>query len=81
MGKKSETERHHDRRAAELRLALSTGIGFVRVYEAAAIFGVSRQSLWEWVQAGRLPKPTRVNAHVSGWPAGIIRDAIHGKAA
>ncbi len=76
---KKETSTKNARRAEALRKALETGVGFIRVFEVAAIIGVSRQSVHEWVQKGKLPKPVRINDQVSGWPAAVIRDLIHGR--
>jgi predicted DNA-binding transcriptional regulator AlpA len=59
-----------------LTQALETGQGFIRVFEAAAVIGVTRQTLWAWVRAGKLPVPKRIFGNVVGWPAALVRGLI-----
>jgi predicted DNA-binding transcriptional regulator AlpA len=71
-----EAIRAHERRREALNQALESGSGaFVRVHEAATIFGVSRVTVWKWARKGILPPATSVGG-VRGWPARVIREAI-----
>lgn len=77
--KPTRTERHHERRAEAIRVALATGEGFLRIHEVAAVLGVTRQTVWDWAspKKGILPRPVRVG-NVTGHPAAVIRDLING---
>jgi predicted DNA-binding transcriptional regulator AlpA len=70
-------ELREERRRAALAEALEHGgPALVRGYEAAALLGVSRVTLWEWTRKGILPKPGP-----GGWPARVIRDLIEARGA
>jgi predicted DNA-binding transcriptional regulator AlpA len=44
----------------------------VRVPVVAAVYGVSKPTVWRWVKAGLLPAPTR-RGGVTTWSVGTIR--------
>lgn len=44
----------------------------VRVLVVAAVYGVSRPTVWRWVKAGLLPTPTR-RGGVTAWNVGELR--------
>ena len=35
--------------------------------ELAAIYGVSRATIWRWSKDGTIPKPTKIGANTSRW--------------
>ena len=35
--------------------------------ELAAIYGVSRATIWRWAQAGTIPKPKKISANTTRW--------------
>ncbi|WP_194946791.1 AlpA family phage regulatory protein [Cupriavidus necator] len=43
---------------------------FIRVKARAHELGVSRATLYRWVQAGRIKPPTRLASRTAGWWAG-----------
>lgn len=44
--------------------------------EVAAIYGVSRATIWRWVQSGRLPSPTKHGGNTTRWGGGDIAAAM-----
>jgi predicted DNA-binding transcriptional regulator AlpA len=75
------TVRTRERRADALRTALQTGVGLVRMYELAALLGVTRQTIHDWYKKGLLPKPIVIGGRVAGFPATVARDLLNGKKA
>ncbi|WP_374047691.1 helix-turn-helix transcriptional regulator, partial [uncultured Bilophila sp.] len=43
-------------------------IGYVRPKQVSYIMGVSRATLYNWIKAGKLPKPERLGARMVAWP-------------
>ena len=35
--------------------------------ELAAIYGVSRATIWRWAKAGTIPEPKKISANTSRW--------------
>ena len=35
--------------------------------EMAAIYGVSRATIWRWAQAGTIPKPQKIGMNTTRW--------------
>lgn len=40
---------------------------FVSVHEVAAMFGVSRATIWRWASSGNLPKPIKLGPNTTRW--------------
>jgi len=81
----TRTSKARARRQAALAAALESRVGFVRISEAAALFGVTRQTVWSWHRRGILPQPITIggaaSASVSGFPAAVIADLLAGRSA
>jgi predicted DNA-binding transcriptional regulator AlpA len=45
---------------------------FVRVRYVRPLYGVSRQTIWRYVRAGRVPRPTVISAGVVGWERSVL---------
>lgn len=39
----------------------------IRAAQVAERLGISRTTVWRWVQEGRLPQPTRYGRNTTGW--------------
>jgi predicted DNA-binding transcriptional regulator AlpA len=48
----------------------------VREPVAAALLGVSRATVWNWVRGGRLAQPVRFGPKATGWRAGDLRKKL-----
>lgn len=48
---------------------------YVRVGVAAALFGVSTQTVWRWLRVGQLPAPVR-RGGTTAWQVGELRRAL-----
>jgi predicted DNA-binding transcriptional regulator AlpA len=48
----------------------------VRLPVVAALFAISRATVWRWCKRGDLPKPVRING-VTFWNVGELRDRLN----
>jgi predicted DNA-binding transcriptional regulator AlpA len=39
----------------------------IRASEIAAGLGIHVNTVWKWTRKGRLPKPTKISAHITAW--------------
>lgn len=47
----------------------------VRLPVVAALFSISRATVWRWCKSGDLPRPIRING-VTFWNVGELRDML-----
>jgi predicted DNA-binding transcriptional regulator AlpA len=59
--------------ANELSLPME---GFVRPRQVAHAFGVSRGTLYNYIKAGKIPKPEKDGSRISRWPVSVIRECL-----
>jgi predicted DNA-binding transcriptional regulator AlpA len=48
---------------------------FVRVHTIAGLFGISKQTVYQWVREGRWPKQLRLGRHHAVWSVAAVRSA------
>jgi predicted DNA-binding transcriptional regulator AlpA len=48
--------------------------GFTRIRVVAAHCGVVPASIYNWVKAGRLPKPMKIGPNASGFPNRVLKE-------
>lgn len=45
----------------------------IRDTEMAAIYGVSRATIWRWAQSGEIPKPQKIGANTTRWDGAEVK--------
>ena len=50
--------------------------GFARPDQVAYAFGVSIATIYNYVKAGKLPKPEKDGARITRWPVSVIRECL-----
>lgn len=53
----------------------------IRARELAAHYGIHRSTLWQWVQQGRHPKPTKLSSAVVVWRREQVEDFLRAREA
>lgn len=51
---------------------------YVRAPVVAALFTLSRSSVWRWVKAGRIPTPIKIGPQTTAWRVSDLRQALSG---
>lgn len=41
---------------------------FLRPADVTKLYGLSRATIWRWIQQGKLPEPKRLSSRMVGWP-------------
>ncbi len=54
--------------------------GFVRLPTILSVIPISKSTWWNWVKAGRAPKPIKLGPRTTAWRAEDIRSLIAGAA-
>jgi len=49
---------------------------YLRVNQLADRLGVSRSTVWRWVNEGRLPQPFKLAERTTVWSANLVQQAI-----
>ena len=49
----------------------------VRPKEAMLALGIKRATLYRWIGDGVMPRPRKLSARTTGWPAFELRDWMH----
>lgn len=49
---------------------------YIRLPQVAALFGVSKATIWRWAAEGRIPKQRKLSPGVAAWQVGEVRQAL-----
>ena len=66
-------QKKREQKLRDLSLPLE---GFARPAQVAHAFGVSRATLYNYIRAGKIPKPEKDGARISRWPVAVIRECL-----
>ena len=48
----------------------------IRDTEMAAIYGVSRATIWRWASAGTIPAPQKIGANTTRWDGAEVKASM-----
>lgn len=52
---------------------------YLRDVDVAALFGISRITVWRWARDGLLPPPVKLGPHTTRWNSAEIESWVDGK--
>jgi predicted DNA-binding transcriptional regulator AlpA len=45
---------------------------FITISKVPAIYGVSRATIYRWIDSGKLPEPNRLSSRIVGWKRSLL---------
>jgi len=56
-------------------------LAFITISKVPAIYGISRATVYRWIESGQLPEPTRLTSKTVGWNRVLLDEVFLGKGA
>ncbi|HIM08793.1 MAG TPA: AlpA family phage regulatory protein [Gammaproteobacteria bacterium] len=51
---------------------------FITISKIPSIYGISRATVYRWIESGQLPEPIRLSPRIVGWKRSVLDDVFFG---
>ena len=52
---------------------------FITISKIPTIYGISRATVYRWIESGKLPDPIRLSPRIVGWKRSVLDDVFFGE--